>query len=88
MVSKVLVRAVPAQSSEMGTNGIDGIDCLLRSSEEVGASNGSAFVENKFSGEGLEAGAGDVEMGSGQRASVSEISQLKEFSDSFPQKKG
>lgn len=85
-ISGVLVVAVPVQSSEMGTNGIDGIDSSLKSSEEVGGSNGSAVEANKYSGEGL--GAEDVKRVSGRRRSVLEISQLKELNDSFPPRRG
>lgn len=84
--SGVLVVAVPVQSSEMGTNGIDGIESSLKSSEEVGVSNGSAVVENKYSEGGL--GAEDVKAGSGRRTSVLEISQLKDLNDSFSLRRG
>lgn len=59
------------QCSGMGTNGIDGIDwkdSSLKGSEEVGGSDGSAAVENKYSHEGF--GAVDVKAWSGRRTSV------------------
>ena len=70
----------------MGTNGIDGIECLLKGSEEVAVSNGSVAVENKCSEEGF--GADDVKAGSGRRTSVLEISQLKDLKGGFSPKRG